>query len=233
MITLRSLVGAGMAACVLALAAVSAKAATIPATTEPGDFTLAVAEDINQTGPLVVGGTTSISGNNVTLDNVGNDFNAGAPNIFTATGPLTVTDTSALRGAFSAGNSAVIQTGGTLVIDALNITGSANIFALSGSSLFDVEVLNAQNLIVSGTLSITAGSILFDFSDGGPADLSRLNVGLLALNPQGGVTVTSSNIGVIPLPATVWLALSGIATLAAMAFGSSRRRRRNQAVAVA
>lgn len=238
-----SLASFGIAAILSMLAAGSVTAATIPTTTEPGDFALIVAEDITQTGPLEVGGTTTISGNNVTLDQSGNDFNVAAANIFTATDSLVVTDSSDLRGAFTAGNSAVISAGGTLFIDAMNITGSANIFASDGGGdFFDVVVQNAQNLVVTGTLSITAESILFDFSDGGLADLGRLNVGLLALNSNiddlvdptvraQGVTVTS-NMAVIPLPATLWLALSGIATLAAMAFGA-RRRRRSRQVAVA
>lgn len=242
--SLRICVGRGLVATGLLLAAGLANAATIPATTETGDFVLSVADDITQSGPLVVGGTTTISGDSVTLDQSGNDFNAAAANMFVATDGLIVTDASGLRGSFSAGNSAGITSSGTLVIDALTVTGSALITASDGGGdFFDVIVRNAQNLSVSGTLSILAESILFDFSDGGPADLGRLNVGLLALTPNiddlrdntvaaTGISVTSSNVAVIPLPATLWLALSGIAALAALAFGA-RRHGKNRKVAVA
>lgn len=220
-------------------------AATIPATTQNGDFTFITTEDVIQSGPLRIGGSTNISGKNITLTDTGNNFNSlNAQNQFIATEGLSIVDNSGLRGSFRAGNNTMVQSASTLTIDALNVTGTARLFAsVGGVNFSDVVILNAQTLFVSGTLEIAAESIRFDFSDGGPADLSRLNVGALSLttipNPGGvqdttvfadGVVLTSSGTPAqVPLPASLSLALASLAVLAGTRFSAttSMKRRRN------
>ena len=231
---LMRIMSAGAATFLMAFAALPADAAVIPSTSETGDFTFSTVEDITQSGPLVVGGTANISGNNVTLDDPGNDFASG---VFAATGALTVVDNTGLSGSFFADGSAQVQSASTLFIDALNIGGSASLSAFTGTDFSDVVILNAQKLFVGGTLEITAESIIFDFSDGGTADLARLEVGGLLLTTNidnsadttviaSGVSVTSSGSPVvIPLPASFGLALAGLGALV----GLSRARRVLQA----
>ncbi|MEM6637135.1 MAG: hypothetical protein AAF667_14735 [Pseudomonadota bacterium] len=215
----------GAVASILMGLAAPGYAASLPATSTPGDFSFSTSEDISQTGALVVGGNTNISGNNVVLDNSGNDFSTGT---FEAAGSLT--------GAFMAVGSGQVTAASTLFIEALDIGGSASIAAFTNTDFFDVIILNAQDLFVGGTLEIVAESILFDFSDGGTADLSRLNVGGLSLvsNMDGiadsavieaGVSVTTSGTpAVIPLPGSLGFAFGGTAMLAGLGFWTGRSR---------
>ncbi len=168
-----------------------------------GDFNLVTTDDVvDAFEPLVVAGNTSITANSIVLDNLLNEFIGDV--YFQTTGFMIVNASSGLHGSFFAGGFVGLAPGfgdGLLHIDAL-VADDAGLRADL------VSFTNAQEIMMTGILMVTANTILFQFTDGSAPELSSLNVGGLDLR---SANVIISSIGPpISVPEPPAIALFGL-----------------------
>jgi len=207
---------------------------------ETGDFTLNTPDDVEDdpTTSFIVQGTADItSGGTISLARfippptfIFNDF-SGAPNQFNGN-IIVIHDFNAIRGSFTAPLGVDVVARGTIIVDLLDTDAPAVITAQDGTNFFDIVFRDAQNLHVGGTLTVAAENILFEFTDGLPPSLERLDVGALELFGIGADSTTDTTVlsneavvlvdASVPLPETSALFLFGVGLVG---LGFMRRRK--------
>ncbi|WP_039962218.1 CHAT domain-containing protein, partial [Kamptonema sp. PCC 6506] len=204
-------------------------AIAINPSTISGQLNLSATGAIAQTGPLNVTDATTLNapGNDITLDNPGNNFSTVA---VTSANNVTLTEANAIdignsniSGTFNATANGVITGSGNIIVAAtttLNANGSditlesagndfSTIIVTSGDNvrLYDFNSIDLGTLTIPGTLNVTVGGNITQSGAIGVAGATAFNaIGDITLldptNTFGAITLTGQNASILEGAAT-------------------------------
>jgi CHAT domain-containing protein/uncharacterized protein YunC (DUF1805 family) len=204
-------------------------AIAINPSTISGQLNLSTTGAISQTGPLNVTGATTLNtpGNDITLDNAGNNFSTVA---VTSANNVTLTDANAIdignsniSGTFNATANGVITGSGNIIVagtTTLNANGSditlesagndfSTVIVTSGDNvrLYDFNSIDLGTLTIPGTLNVTVGGNITQSGAIGVAGATAFNaIGDITLldptNTFGAITLTGQNASILEGAAT-------------------------------
>ena len=204
-------------------------AIAINPSTISGQLNLSATGAIAQTGPLNVTDATTLNapGNDITLDNSGNNFSTVA---VTTGNNVTLTDANAIdignsniSGTFNTNANGVITGSGNIIvagITTLNASGSditlesagndfSTVIVTSGDNvrLYDFNSIDLGTLTIPGTLNVTVGGNITQSGAIGVAGATEFNaIGDITLldptNTFGAITLTGQNASILEGAAT-------------------------------
>ena len=183
-------------------------------------------EDITQDGAVTVVGNTRLVGENITLTSTANDFDTVS---ILSSGFVALTDANGLSGDINAQSGITLQIGASAGVfnefSTLSSRGDVDIVSTLLSTI-DVTVPTAATWHIGGILTFQTDANVQVRTSAGIGDVSLLRDvidvkgDIRVVNSQNVVTQISPAPTPIPLPATMWFALSSFAAL-----GFVRRRR--------